>query len=55
MLKTGKKIYGKINFIDLPGNERGSDVSTMDKKVRSDGAEINKSLLALKECIRALD
>ena len=54
-LKQNDKLYGKINFIDLAGNERGSDVSTTDKKTRSDGAEINKSLLALKECIRALD
>ena len=54
-LKNNKKIVGKMTFIDLAGSERGADVSGSDSKTRIDGAEINKSLLALKECIRALD
>jgi hypothetical protein len=55
VLKEGKKVFGKISFIDLAGCERGADHMDQNKQTRIDGAEINKSLLSLKECIRALD
>lgn len=50
-----QKLFGKMSFIDLAGSERGADTIDQNKQTRMDGAEINKSLLALKECIRALD
>ena len=54
--KTGQPaLFGRLSFIDLAGSERGADVTDTNKQTRFDGAEINKSLLALKECIRAMD
>ncbi|GAW83814.1 kinesin-13 [Plasmodium gonderi] len=46
---------GKIAFIDLAGSERGADTVAQNKQTQTDGANINRSLLALKECIRAMD
>ena len=44
---------GKLNMIDLAGSERGSVSEARGKRLR-EGANINKSLLALANCINAL-
>jgi kinesin family protein 2/24 len=55
MLRKGEKLVGRLSLIDLAGSERGADTKSHNQQRRLEGAEINKSLLALKECIRALD
>jgi len=50
----GKKSVRKLSIVDLAGSERAQDCQSNNRQRRIEGAEINKSLLCLKECIRGL-
>ncbi len=46
-------LNAKLSMVDLAGSERSGEAGTAGQKLR-DGANINKSLLALANCINAL-
>lgn len=54
-IKGGKtqKLIGKLSLIDLAGSERGTVTENRGIRLR-EGAKINRSLLALANCINAL-
>jgi hypothetical protein len=50
----GGRLIGKATFVDLAGSEQAHEAAPPDRTTAVEAAEINKSLLALKECIRAM-
>lgn len=53
--KQCDEVHGKLTLVDLAGSERAQETQSNNKARMTEGAEINKSLLSLKECIRGLD
>lgn len=50
---TVENIIGKLSLIDLAGSERGTVTENRGLRLM-EGAKINRSLLALANCINAL-
>merc|ERR1719161_770538 len=51
---SGGASRGRITLVDLAGSERAGESKSSVRQRRVEGAQINRSLLALKECIRAM-
>ena len=45
-------VHGSFTMVDLAGTERNKDSQHHDAKLRKETTEINKSLMALKDCVR---
>lgn len=52
--KTQTSIYSKLTLVDLAGSEKEDEDDKVQDKHRLEGSNINKSLLALGNCIKIL-
>jgi kinesin family member 18/19 len=48
-----RQLVGKLALVDLAGSERAAETNNFGQKLR-DGANINRSLLSLANCINQL-
>jgi hypothetical protein len=44
-------LHGKLTLVDLAGSERAADTLDGSRQSRTEGADINRPLLCLKECV----
>lgn len=49
------KVFAKLNLVDLAGSERNYETTTMTAEEHRESADINFSLLSLKECFRTFN